>query len=78
MIEAEGRTLGELLLDIDRRFPGLRFRIIDEQDNVREHIKIFINEEAVRDLRTSLSARDVIHIVAALSGGRVGFCRGGL
>jgi len=69
MIEAEGQTLGDLLADIERRHPGFRFRIIDEQGAVREHIKIFINEDPIRDLKNPLSPQDVVHIVAALSGG---------
>src|SRR5688572_27445924 len=40
VIEATGGTIGELLMDLNRRFPGFRFRIIDEQDGIREHIKI--------------------------------------
>ena len=36
-------TLAELLADLDRRYPGIRFRMIDEQDAVRRHIKIFVN-----------------------------------
>ena len=42
-VEAEGATLAELLADLDRRFPGIRFRVIDEQDAIRPHIKIFVN-----------------------------------
>ena len=42
-VEAEGATLDELFSDLDRRFPGLRFRVIDEQDAIRPHIKVFVN-----------------------------------
>jgi molybdopterin converting factor small subunit len=34
-VEAEGATLAELLADLDRRYPGIRFRMIDEQDAIR-------------------------------------------
>ena len=44
-VQAEGATLDELLADLDRRYPGIRFRIIDEQDAIRPHIKIFVNRE---------------------------------
>lgn len=68
-VEAEGSTLGEVLAALDHRYPGLRFRIITEQDTIREHIKIFINEEQAYNLAASLRPGDQIHIVCALSGG---------
>ena len=69
VIAAEGSTLGELLADIDRRYPGFRFRIIDEQGGIREHIKIFVNEDQARSLTAHATDSDVIHIICALSGG---------
>jgi molybdopterin converting factor small subunit len=68
-IEAEGATLAELLAELDRRFPGIRFRIVDEQDAIRPHIKIFVNREQARDLTRALDRRDEVLVVAALSGG---------
>jgi sulfur-carrier protein len=68
-VEADGATLRELLDDLDRRFPGIRFRVIDEQDAIRPHIKIFVNREQARDLESRLAPRDEILVVAALSGG---------
>lgn len=68
-VEASGETLDALLMDLDRRFPGLRFRIVDEQGQVRQHIKLFVNESQVQSLSSGLTARDTIHIIAALSGG---------
>lgn len=68
-VEAAGTTLAELLADLDRQFPGIRFRIIDEQDAVRPHIKVFVNREMARSLSASLLAGDEILVVAALSGG---------
>jgi molybdopterin converting factor small subunit len=69
VVQANGRTLGEALGDLERRYPGIRFRIVSEQDRIRRHIKIFVNRDAVRDLATPLSPGDEIMIVAALSGG---------
>lgn len=66
---AHGGTLAELLSDMDRQFPGIRFRMIDEQDAVRAHIKLFVNGELQRALATPLADTDNILIVAALSGG---------
>ena len=68
-VDAEGATLTELLADLDRRYPGIRFRMIDEQDAIRPHIKIFVNREQVRGLDRALGPRDEVLVVAALSGG---------
>jgi len=68
-VQAQGATLAELLLDLDRQFPGIRFRMIDEQDAIRAHIKIFVNREQARALSRPLAPGDEVLIVAALSGG---------
>jgi molybdopterin converting factor small subunit len=68
-VEAQGATLAELLVDLDRRYPGLRFRMVDEQDAVRPHIRVFVNGEQVFDLRHRLKPTDALQIVQALSGG---------
>jgi molybdopterin synthase sulfur carrier subunit len=67
--EASGSTLAELLFDLDRQYRGIRFRIIDEQDRIRRHIRIFVNGEQVQDLARALTAADEVTIVQALSGG---------
>ena len=68
-VDALGSTLADLLADLDRSYPGLRFRIINEQDRIREHIKIFINREQAFDLASSLGPEDEVSILCALSGG---------
>ena len=68
-VDAEGATLDELFRDLDRRFPGLRFRVIDEQDAIRPHIKVFVNREQVRSVAAPLGPQDEVLVVAALSGG---------
>jgi len=68
-VTAEGATLGALLQDLDRHYPGIRFRMVDEQDRVRPHMRIFINGAQVMDLGIALGPADTVHIVQALSGG---------
>ena len=68
-VEAVGATLGELLADMDKRYPGIRFRMIDEQDRIRKHIRVFINGEPVFDLMQAVHPADDVCIVQALSGG---------
>jgi molybdopterin converting factor small subunit len=68
-VEATGETLEALLQNLDRKFPGIRFRMIDEQDQIRTHIKIFINREQADSLSVRLNPNDEILIICALSGG---------
>jgi MoaD family protein len=68
-VEADGATVGELLADLDQRYPGIRFRMIDEQDAVRPHVRIFVNGEQVWGLDASLRLTDEVQILQALSGG---------
>lgn len=67
--EATGSSLAELLADLDRRHPGLRFRMVDEQDRLRPHMRVFVNRVAVHDLAHPISPGDEVAIVQALSGG---------
>lgn len=69
LVDADGGTLDELLRELDRRYPGLRFRIVNEQEHVRQHIRIFVNSAQVFDLTTALRPQDEVRIVGALSGG---------
>jgi molybdopterin synthase sulfur carrier subunit len=68
-VEAEGATIGALLAELDRRYPGLRFRMIDEQDRVRPHMRVFVNGEQTFDITHALLPSDSVQIVQALSGG---------
>lgn len=68
-VQAKGATLGEVLADLDRQFPGLRFRVVDEQDALRPHVRFFINEEQAFSLDDAVEPQDELIIVQALSGG---------
>jgi molybdopterin converting factor small subunit len=68
-VEADGTSVGELFEDLDMRFPGLRFRAIDEQGKFRRHIRCFVNGEQTFDLDRALAAQDEVVLVQALSGG---------
>lgn len=68
-VEADGATLAAVLVDLDRQFPGLRFRVIDEQDRVRRHIILFVGGERQDELAAAIPAGSDLQIVGALSGG---------
>jgi molybdopterin converting factor small subunit len=64
-----GRTLADVLSGLEARYPGIRFRVVDEQDQIRPHIWIFVAGRLARDLGQALSAGDEVQIIGALSGG---------
>jgi molybdopterin converting factor small subunit len=68
-VEARGASLDEVLADLDRQYPGLRFRVIDEQGRLRRHMRFFVNGVAVFDRATELRPTDELTLVQALSGG---------
>lgn len=68
-VVAEGTTLAEVLADLDRRYPGFRFRVIDEQDRVRRHIILFVGIDRQDDLNATIPPGQPVQIVGALSGG---------
>ena len=68
-VEAGGATLVELLADLDRQYPGLRFRVVDEQNMMRPHMRFFVNNEQVFVMTHSLRPTDSVILVQALSGG---------
>ena len=67
--QSSGTTVAEVLADLDRRFPGMRFRMIDEQDRIRQHIRLFVNKRAATDLNERVQANDELHLICALTGG---------
>jgi len=67
--EASGATLAAVLVDLDSRYAGIRFRMIDEQDKMRPHVRFFVNGEQAFDLNHALHPADEVQIVQALSGG---------
>jgi molybdopterin converting factor small subunit len=68
-VDAQGQTLHELFADLDRRYPGLRFRVVDEQGLLRANMRIFVNGLGVRDMQHALAPQDDVAVVLALSGG---------
>ena len=68
-VEAAGASLAELFADLDRRYPGLRFRVVDEQGAIRPPIKVFVNRRQAASLAVPLGPGDEVLVVAAISGG---------
>jgi molybdopterin converting factor small subunit len=68
-VASSGASVGAVLDDLDRQFPGIRFRVVDEQDQVRRHVRIFIGMDETRDVAAAIGAHQELMIFGALSGG---------
>jgi molybdopterin synthase sulfur carrier subunit len=68
-VEAAGETVDGVLRDLDRLYPGIRFRVVDEQDRVRKHMRIFVGGASIRDVTRPLGDGEEVLIFGALSGG---------
>jgi molybdopterin synthase sulfur carrier subunit len=68
-VPARGETVADVLTDLERRYPGMRFRMIDEQDRIRPHIRLYAGSRAVHKLSERLDGESVLHLICALSGG---------
>ena len=69
VVSANGESVADVLADLERRYPGMRFRMIDEQDRIRPHIRLFVNTTAVESLGMPVRPGDTLHLICALSGG---------
>lgn len=68
-VTAQGATVARVLDDLDARFPGIRFRVVDEQDRIRRHMRIFIGQDRAGAIDAPLRDGDEVLIFGALSGG---------
>ena len=71
-VKMDADTVGELLTNLDRLFPGLRAFIVDESRSVRRYVNIFVNEQNIRSgegLTTKLKDGDLVNIIPAVAGG---------
>jgi molybdopterin converting factor small subunit len=68
-VTADGATLHDILASLDRSFPGIRFRMVDEQERIRPHMRLFVNTNEARQLSDSVRGGDTVHVICALSGG---------
>lgn len=68
-VVADGNTIAEVFDDLEVRFPGIRFRVINELEELRPNIKVFVNGERVLSLASRVQAKDEVFLMQALSGG---------
>lgn len=70
-VQAAGATLAEIIQDLERRFPGMEERLL-EDGKLRRFVNVYLNDEDVRfigSLDAVISAGDNITILPAVAGG---------
>lgn len=68
---AHGGNVGEVISHLDRQYPGIRERLLDDK-GLRRFINVYLNDEDVRFLRaleTPVKDGDTLTIVPAIAGG---------
>lgn len=68
-VPADGDTLEQVLSSLESRFAGMRFRVVDEQDRIRPHIRFYVNTREANALSEPVGSGDTVHVICALSGG---------
>jgi len=71
-VEARGETIGTLIDDLDRQWPGFKERLCDEAGTVRRFVNIYLNDEDIRFIQgtdTPLKHGDEVSIIPAIAGG---------
>jgi molybdopterin converting factor small subunit len=67
-VQTDGATLRAVLVDLERRHPGLTGRIIDE-GVIRPDVMVAVGADEVRDLNAPVAPTDEVHILPAIAGG---------
>jgi sulfur-carrier protein len=70
--DGDGSTVGELITNIDQRYPGFAEQLMDDRGQLHRFVNIYLNDEDVRYLNgkeTPLSDGDTVSILPALAGG---------
>lgn len=71
-VTASGRTLEVLLADLDRKFPGMRQRVLEDTGRIRQYVVVFVNGDQVTDGEPSqvrIKDGDTVHIIPSVAGG---------
>jgi molybdopterin synthase sulfur carrier subunit len=70
-LKAEGKTVGDVLRQLDAQYPGFAERVFDE-NGVKRFINVYVNDDSIRDkknLETEIKNGDTISILPAIAGG---------
>jgi molybdopterin converting factor small subunit len=70
-VKAEGATVAAVIEDLEKKYPGIRDRLLDEK-GVRRFVNVYVGDEDIRfleGLATELKGGEHISIVPAIAGG---------
>ena len=71
-VEASGKTIAEIFVDLERRHPGIRERLCDDKGEIRRFVNVYHNQEDIRfkeGKQTVVADGDDVSIVPAIAGG---------
>jgi sulfur-carrier protein len=71
-VDVPAGTVAQAIEELERRFPGFRERVLDDQGNLRQFVNVYLNDEDVRfgqGLQTAVSEADEVSIIPAVAGG---------
>ena len=72
LVEVTGGTIGDIISELQTRYPGIKDRLLDENGSIRRFVNVYVNEEDIRFLQnqqTALKDGDEISIIPAIAGG---------
>lgn len=71
-IESEGSTVREVIDNLEKVYPGIRRKFVDESGKVYRFVRIYLNKVDIRKLKgidTPISDGDELSLVPAFVGG---------
>ncbi len=71
-VAVEGDNIREVLVGLERSFPGVLERLMDHEGAVKRYVNVYRNDSDIRGLdglETKLENEDVLWIVPAVAGG---------
>ncbi|MDI5961325.1 MoaD/ThiS family protein [Streptomyces sp. SL13] len=71
-VDVEGDSIREVLSGLERSFPGVLERLMDQKGSVKRYVNVYRNDSDIRGLEgleTKVENQDVIWIVPAVAGG---------
>jgi molybdopterin synthase sulfur carrier subunit len=72
IVEGSGSTVGDLLDDLERRYPGFKQRVVTDEGGIHRFVNLYVNDEDVRylgALETAVNEGDTVSILPAVAGG---------
>ncbi len=72
VVEAKGRSISELIENLDKKYPGMKERLCEKNGEIKRFVNVFVNEEDIRFLKgkdTELNEGDEVSFIPAIAGG---------